>query len=53
VANINNEMSFLTRLFEFIFGKTIKVQDSFFGEMLDADSYYECRRPFEPTGTIV
>lgn len=45
---------------DFIFGKSIKIDDPFFGKMLFLDdkkeplkSYFECRRHFEPTNEII
>ncbi len=46
-------MSYIQKIVEFIFGKTVKIQDPFFGEMLDTGDYYECRRLFGPTNSIV
>lgn len=47
-------------LFDFIFGKTIKKQDDFFGEMTfiefktePKNNYFECKRNFKPTGTVI
>jgi len=47
-------------IFDFIFGKTIKIDDEFFGKMIFLDdkkeplkSYFECRRHFKPTGDII
>ena len=44
-------------LLSFIFGKRITVEDEFFGQMIFAgskraasDSYFECRRQFQPSG---
>jgi hypothetical protein len=46
--------------FDSIFGKSIKIQDDFFGQMLflgdkkhPSKSYFECRRHFKPSGKIV
>lgn len=43
-------------IFDFIFGKTIKIDDPFFGKMIFLDdkkephkSYFECRRNFKPS----
>ncbi len=41
------------RLFNFILGKSIKVESDFFGTMLFADDYFECSRHFKPTGKII
>lgn len=38
---------------DFIFGKTVKIQHTFFGEMTDVGSYYECRRIFKGNKKIV
>jgi hypothetical protein len=46
-------MEFLKKITEFVFGKQIIVEHSFFGKMIDAGDYYECRRMFRPTGTMV
>ena len=46
-------MGFFTKILDFIFGKPAIIQDPFFGKMTDADDYYECRRMFQPTGTIL
>lgn len=43
----------LQKIIEFIFGKTIIMQNDFFGEMADAGGSYECRRIFKPTGKVV
>ena len=47
-------------VFEFIFGKPIKVENYFFGEMLfveirqdSSKSYFECRRHFQPSNDII
>ena len=47
-------------LFDFIFGKTIKIEDEFFGKMIFSESkknpeknYFECRRHFKPTDEII
>ncbi|WP_406684336.1 hypothetical protein N1F78_00995 [Seonamhaeicola sp. MEBiC1930] len=47
-------------IFDFIFGKTIKIDDEFFGKMVFLDdkkeplkSYFECRRHFKPTDDII
>jgi hypothetical protein len=47
-------------IFDFIFGKTINVEDEFFVKMLFVEnkkdpskSYFECRRYFDPTGKII
>ena len=47
-------------LLDFIFGKTIKIDDDFFGSMVflddkkkPAESYFECRRHFQPTDDII
>lgn len=45
--------SILSKIGEFIFGKIIKVQNDFFGEMTDAGDYYECRKVFKPTGKVI
>lgn len=50
---MNKVGSILKKIGEFLFGKIILVQDSFFGEMADVGSYYECRKSFKPTGKIV
>jgi hypothetical protein len=43
-------------IFDFIFGKTIKIDDQFFGKMIFSEfkkntekNYFECRRHFKPT----
>ena len=46
-------MGFLTKLVELIFGKIEKIQHPFFGEMIDAGNYYECRRKFKSINEIV
>ena len=43
----------LSRIGEFLFGKTIIIKNPFFGEMTDAGDYYECRRFFKPMGKVV
>ncbi len=48
-----NKKGIIKRILEFLFGKTITISDSFFGEMTDAGNYYECRRSFRPTQQIV
>ena len=47
-------------IFDFIFGKTIKIDDQFFGEMLffhfkkkPEKNYFECKRYFKPTDNII
>lgn len=37
----------------FFLGKPPKVKHTFFGNVIDAGSYFECRRLFEPTNSIV
>jgi hypothetical protein len=44
---------FWNKIVEFIFGKIREVDDDFFGKMLDAGSYYECRRLFSPINDII
>jgi len=45
---------------DFIFGKTVIINDPFFGEMKfmefrrnPENNYFECRRHFEPTGDVI
>ena len=47
-------------LLDLIFGKSIKINHSFFGQMLFLDdkknplkSYFECRRHFTPSGNLI
>ncbi|MBU2995318.1 hypothetical protein KO500_02690 [Cellulophaga baltica] len=47
-------------IFEFIFGKTIKIDNEFFGKMIFLEdkkeplkNYFECRRHFKPTDDII
>lgn len=47
-------------LFDFIFGKPVKVENDFFGQMLflgdkrdTSKSYFECRRHFQPSGKVI
>ena len=47
-------------LFDFIFGKTIELENDFFGTMLflenkkqPQNNYFECRRHFAPTDSII
>jgi len=47
-------------IFDFIFGKTIKIEDEFFGEMIFSEfkknpekNYFECRRHFKPTNETI
>lgn len=47
-------------LLDFLFGKTIKIEDEFFGEMDFSEfkntpekNYFECRRHFQPTDDII
>ena len=47
-------------IFDFIFGKTIKIEDEFFGKMIFSEfkkdpekNYFECRRHFKPTDKII
>ena len=40
-------MHILRKMKEKIFGKTIIVQDSFFGKLVDVGSYYECKKYFK------
>ena len=47
-------------LLDFIFGKTIKLENEFFGTMLfqedkkdSVKSYFECRRHFKPSDQII
>ena len=46
-------------IFDFIFGKTIKIEDEFFGKMVFSEfkknpenNYFECRRHFKPTNSF-
>ena len=48
-----DKRSIIKKMGEFIFGKTIVVQNSFFGEMIDAGDIYECRKLFNPIGKEV
>lgn len=41
-------MNILKKIKYLFFGETIKVQNPFFGEMVDAGSYYECKKYFQP-----
>lgn len=45
--------SILKRIGEFFWGETIIVTCDFFGEMVDAVDYYECKKMFKPTKKIV
>ena len=47
-------------IFDFIFGKTIKIDDEFFGKMIFSEfkknpekNYFECRRHFKSTDEII
>jgi len=47
-------------IFDFIFGKTIKIEDPFFGKMIFSDfkknpdkNYFECSRHFKPTDDLI
>ncbi len=47
-------------IFDFIFSKTIKIDDQLFGEMIFSEfkknpekNYFECRRHFKPTDNII
>jgi len=47
-------------IFDFVFGKTIKINDEFFGNMIFSElkknpekNYFECRRHFKPTDEII
>ncbi len=47
-------------ILDFIFGKTIKIDDEFFGKMIFLEdkreplkSYFECKRHFKPTDDII
>jgi hypothetical protein len=47
-------------LLQFIFGKQIKIDHEFFGQMLfeeykhePAKNHFECRRPFQPSGKTI
>lgn len=47
-------------IFDFLFGKTIKIEDEFFGKMIFLEyrknpekNYFECRRHFKPTDKII
>jgi hypothetical protein len=47
-------------LLDLIFGKTVKIENHFFGQMLflgdkkdPGKSYFECRRHFKPSDTII
>ncbi|MEQ3662314.1 MAG: hypothetical protein ABNG98_07835 [Flavobacterium sp.] len=47
-------------IFDLIFGKTIKIDDQFFGKMILSEfkknpekNYFECRRYFKPTDSII
>ncbi|QXP60856.1 hypothetical protein [Olleya sp. HaHaR_3_96] len=47
-------------IIEFIFGKTIKIDNAFFGKMIFIEnkkkplkSYFECRKHFKPTDDII
>lgn len=46
-------MSIFNKIIEFFFGKPKIVEHTFFGEMTDIDTYFECRRIFEPTNKMV
>lgn len=46
-------MTILTKTSKFLFGETVKIQNVFLGEMLYAESYYECRRPFKRINSIL
>lgn len=48
-----NKKRIFQRIKDFIFGEIVVVQNDFFGDMIDAGDYYECRRIFEPTGKVV
>lgn len=50
---LKKRMNFIEKIGAFLFGKTIKVNDPFFGVMIDADTHYECRRFFGPTNKVV
>ena len=46
--------------FDFIFGKSIKIENAFFGQMLfvgdkkdSSKGYFECRRHFKPSDKII
>lgn len=39
----------LSKIIEFFFGKPEIIQDAFFGQMVEAGDYYECKRFFRPT----
>lgn len=43
-------MSFILRVLTKVFGEPRKLYDDFFGEMIDADGYYECFAYFKPIG---
>lgn len=43
----------LSKILEFFFGKPEIIQDPFFGQMVEAGDYYECRRHFRPTNKEV
>ncbi len=47
-------------IFDFIFGKTIKIEDEFFGKMVFSEfkknpekNYFECKRHFKPINEII
>lgn len=46
-------MSFFSKILKFIFGENRVIENDFFGKMLDAGGYFECRRYFLPTGEII
>ncbi len=46
-------MEIINRISEYVWGKTIIVEDEFFGKMTDAKTYYECKKTFGPTGEFV
>lgn len=43
----------LSKIIEFFFGKPEIIQDPFFGQMVEAGDYYECKRHFRPTNADV
>ncbi len=47
-------------IFDFLFGKTIKIEDEFFGEMIFSEfkknpqkNYFQCKRYFKPIDEII
>jgi len=60
IYNVNTNTKNSMGIFDFVFGKTIKIEDEFFGRMIFSEfkknpekNYFECRRYFKPTDEVI